>query len=337
MSKKNKLIALICMLVLTMTAAPFFAAYASRPATVTVDGRLVLFTDQQPIMDGNRVLVPVRGVFEHMGFEVSWDASARVARLERENTILVIPADMDTFIVIDAARTRVITPDVPQRMVSNRMLLPLRAVAEAVGATAHWNNSHRVAEIRSPATPTPTPTHTPAPTQTPVPPTPTPMPTPTPTPIPTPTPTASPTPTPTPTPPTNIDIQHLLGEERDMLSFDEQRHLFGNQTGHSYFGAHERTYYFENGLSVIVSFSVRAITGIRVDFNYNQAAFNYRGINGTSTYDDVIAMFGSDPINPNESSGAIRPYMYRVGDHRYIRFYFNAHDNVVALSFFMPV
>jgi len=310
MNKKKKFLVLVCVLMLVMTAIPFFAAYANRPLSVTVDGQLVLFTDQQPIMDSNRVLVPVRGAFEHMGFEVRWDASSRVARLERGDTIVIIPADMETFFVVESTRTRIITPDVPQSMVNNRMLLPLRAVAEAVGATAHWNNTHRVAEIRSSATPTPvpTPTSTPAPSPTPV-------------------------PTPSPTPPPNVNIQHLLGEGRDMLSFDEQRHVFGNQTGHSYFGPHERTYYFENGISIGIAFSVRAITSIRIDFNYNQSTFNFNGISGNSTYDNVIAMFGNEPINPEEPHAV---NMYRVGDYRYVRFYFNSYNYVEAISFFMP-
>lgn len=373
--KKQKLVALLCMLLLTTAAIPFFAAYASRQTSVTVDGQLVLFADQQPIMDNNRVLVPVRGVFEHMGFEVTWDSTARVARLEGDNAIIIIPAESASFIVMPAGSNpvssyiRTITPDVPQRMVNNRMLLPLRAVAEAVGATAQWNGNNRVAQIVSPQTPTPPPTPaptltpTPTPTATPVPTptptaTPTPSPTPTPTPAPTlsppPTPTAIPTPEPTPQPsptppPTAIDIQHLLGEDRDIASFDDQHHLFGNQTSMTQFGPHEREYHFENGLSVDTLFTVRGIRGISINFAEaeNKTAFNFNGINGTSTYEDITTLFGSYPDtiwrdtdypDPSMNQGittAVKSYRYRVGDFRYVTFFFNGNGNVVGISFAM--
>jgi len=150
-----------------MVAVPLFAAYATnnRPVTITVDGQQINFQDQNPIMVSNRVLVPVRGVFEHMGFDVSWNYESRVARLERDGTVVIIPAEMDSFVV----NSRIVTPDVPQRMVGNRMLLPLRAIAEALGGTAYWDNNNRVARIISNQDEVPSPTPSPTPTPTPEP------------------------------------------------------------------------------------------------------------------------------------------------------------------------
>ena len=39
----------------------------------TVNGDLVNFPDVQPMMVGNHVMVPVRGVFEHMNTTLNWD------------------------------------------------------------------------------------------------------------------------------------------------------------------------------------------------------------------------------------------------------------------------
>ena len=146
MKNRARLLAMLCALAVAMIAAPLFAAYANRQPIVTIDGNRVYFQDQNPIMVENRVLVPVRGVFEHMGFEVTWIAELRTARLEGNGTTVIIPADTRAFVVNGV----VVTPDVPQRMVNNRILLPLRAVAEAIGGTAEWNSTDRIAMITSP-------------------------------------------------------------------------------------------------------------------------------------------------------------------------------------------
>jgi len=142
---KKKLLAVLLVFSLAMVT---FAttAFASAPGLVTVqvDGVVVEFEGQQPIMEEGRVLVPVRGVFEHMGFEVGYDKG--LAELTNEDFRILIAHGEDTFTV----NGEVITPDVPQRVVDGQMLLPLRAVAEAVGAEPVWDAENRIANILTP-------------------------------------------------------------------------------------------------------------------------------------------------------------------------------------------
>ena len=229
---KNKLISasLALAMALALIFSPFSGSYSEVHATniinVTVDGHLISFPDQRPIIVGNRVLVPVRGVFERMGFTIAWDDVNRIARLERPDTLVIIPADLSSFVV----NSRIVTPDVPQRIVNNRLMLPLRYLAESVGGTAVWDEVNRVAVITTGATPTPTPTASPTPTPTPTPtaypeptptPTATPEPTPTPPPYGEPTPTPTPEPTPTPRPPAYLfSIHHHLNTPRHNMTRD---------------------------------------------------------------------------------------------------------------------
>ena len=112
--------------------------------TVEVDGVEVVFVDQGPIMvAGGTVMVPVRGVFEHMGFTPSWDAAAQVATLDDGVTLVVIPADGTTFTV----NGETFTPFVPQMLLNDRVMLPLRAIAEALGATPDWDGDTLTAHI----------------------------------------------------------------------------------------------------------------------------------------------------------------------------------------------
>ena len=165
--------AVLVMTVIVLALAPppqQMQAYISTdaPIGITVNGQWVHFPDQQPVIINDRVFVPVGSVFAAMGFTSYWDAGQGMARLTRSDYTIVIPAGASAFVVNSA----VITPEVPQRMINNRIMLPLRAIATAIGGAATWDNVHRVAHLSVPtagaAAPTPTPTPIQTPTPTPV-------------------------------------------------------------------------------------------------------------------------------------------------------------------------
>jgi len=192
MKSHKRLVLVALALVIALGAIPFFAAHANNPITVTVDGYPVNFHGQQPIIIHNRTFVPVRGVFERMGFVVSWFPETRTASLINSSMIILIPAGADFFTVNGVRHV----PEVPQMIINNTMMLPLADIAESVGGFAGWDASRNMAVITTPGlggpfivdpqpTPIPPPVVTPIPQQpTPVPPTPLPSPTQTPIPQP---------------------------------------------------------------------------------------------------------------------------------------------------------
>ena len=113
------------------------------PASVTVNNQAITFVNQQPLIIDQVTFVPVRGVFEHMGFKAEWFADTREAILTNGDTVVTIPADGTTFTVNDET----ITPQAPQRLINGRLMLPLRAIAEALGATPQWDEATRTANI----------------------------------------------------------------------------------------------------------------------------------------------------------------------------------------------
>ena len=143
MKSTKRRVALALAFALALAIALPFTAHASTSITVTVDGQQVSFQYQEPVMINNRIFVPVREVFELMGFDVDWDNQERSAVLAGRDTLIVIPAGGATFYVNGTA----ITPEEPQRMIGNRLMLPLRAVAEAAGGTANWDAANRVGVI----------------------------------------------------------------------------------------------------------------------------------------------------------------------------------------------
>jgi|GEM_PF-6652669 len=67
---------------------------------VTVDGQAVDFPGGQgPVIVNSRTLVPVRGVFETLGFEVDWDNETRTAIITDDNYEILITIDNAVFTV----------------------------------------------------------------------------------------------------------------------------------------------------------------------------------------------------------------------------------------------
>ena len=174
---KKKLVSILMVLALVFTLLPV-ATIANNDITVTIDGVPVVFEGQGPVIIGGRTLVPVRGVFEALGFYPTWDRDTRTATLTREDFVVVLTVGSRTF----TTNGESFTLDVAPQIIEERTLLPLRAVLESVGYNDMvWIGSTRTVVIRTGTVTQPTPT--PIPTATP-----------------TPTPVATPTPTPEPTP-----------------------------------------------------------------------------------------------------------------------------------------
>jgi hypothetical protein len=112
---------------------------------VYVDGRSVTF-DQPPIITGGRVLVPVRGVFQRLGARVDWQAERRTVVARRGATVVVLRPDN----AIGEVDGRLVRLDVPATIVAGRVLVPLRFVSQALGASVVWEPSARIVYVVSP-------------------------------------------------------------------------------------------------------------------------------------------------------------------------------------------
>ena len=56
------------------------AAMAANTIQVFVNEEPVVFSDQSPVLENGRALVPMRAIFETMGAEIEWDAPKKTVR-----------------------------------------------------------------------------------------------------------------------------------------------------------------------------------------------------------------------------------------------------------------
>ena len=116
-------------LCMVLSAASVFADGIS----VTVNGKNPAF-DSEPIIQNDRLLVPMRAIFEALGADVSWDDSSKTASAVLGKTGLEITVGANELYKNGSK----IALDVPAVIVKDRTLVPIRAVSEGLGADVDW-------------------------------------------------------------------------------------------------------------------------------------------------------------------------------------------------------
>lgn len=142
MKKRICFIFTLTLVLVVLNAPAVFAAPAE--IFVTVDGEQVYFADQRPIAVDGRMLVPLRAVFEHIGFRVRWDRPT--ATLTRGEDIVQISLGSAVFFANGEPREL----DVPAQAIGGSAMLPIRAVLESVGYTVRWDRPANTVRIFSP-------------------------------------------------------------------------------------------------------------------------------------------------------------------------------------------
>lgn len=141
MRQRSLAVALAVLLAATAAAVPAIGQGAVR---VFVDGEPVIF-DQPPVIQGSRVLVPLRGIFEKMGATVEWQPVTRSVVAARGSTLV----ELQIGSRIARVDGRPVTLDVPAMIIGGRTLVPLRFISESLGARVDWNPATRTVLITS--------------------------------------------------------------------------------------------------------------------------------------------------------------------------------------------
>ena len=113
---------------------------------IVIDGEELNLDVAPQIIDG-RVMVPIRGVLENLGALVKWDDETQTvsARKSSKTVSLEIGSNdvtLDKGETNDdgSAKTETIQTDVAAQLVSDRTLVPLRVISEAMGYSVDWND-----------------------------------------------------------------------------------------------------------------------------------------------------------------------------------------------------
>jgi hypothetical protein len=130
-------------------------AFAAAAVAVTVNNVLVR-SDVAPIVQHGRVLLPARAVFEALGAEVQYDPATGHVDVRR-GTRFVRVTTGSTHAQIG---TQPVTLDVAAELYGGRTFVPIRFVAESLGAMVDYDDATRTVSITDPGAPrAPLPTY----------------------------------------------------------------------------------------------------------------------------------------------------------------------------------
>lgn len=155
--KKHKriLAALLSVAVFAATVPLVMMNGSAETITVEMDGVPVEFDVEPQIING-RTMVPLRKIFEEVGALVKWDGETQSIKAKKSSKTVELAVD-SAEMTIDKGKTdengnavvETVTLDTPTQMVSDRTLVPLRAVSEAFGLDVEWNEKEKKVSITS--------------------------------------------------------------------------------------------------------------------------------------------------------------------------------------------
>ena len=131
-------------IILSVAAAAAMSAVCyAQDINVSLNGNIVSFPNQQPVIVEGRTLIPLRGVFDNMGYAIDWDGETKTVTLKKDSKTLTV-AIGQASIDVNGSATAI---DVPAQIINGSTMLPLRAIADATGAEVLWDAESRTATI----------------------------------------------------------------------------------------------------------------------------------------------------------------------------------------------
>lgn len=110
--------------------------------SVYVNGDLVDFEILPHIFEG-RTLVPLRTIFEALGYTITFDESRKTIKCTRLNKEIILKIG-DKYATVDGKQVEL---DVKVQTIKNTTFVPLRFISESANATVHWDASTETINI----------------------------------------------------------------------------------------------------------------------------------------------------------------------------------------------
>jgi len=119
---------------LAMMIALVPSAFASSTINIKIDGDTVP-SDTAPVLRDDRTLVPVRVITEYLGADVTWDNAKNEATIKTAAYEVVFTIGSKVYTVNGAPKTMDVAPE----LINDRTMIPLRAIAESIGAEVSYD------------------------------------------------------------------------------------------------------------------------------------------------------------------------------------------------------
>ena len=109
-------------------------------AIINLNGK---YLDFDGVIADDRTLVPVREITEGLGGEVLWDEENLSARIFIDGREIIFTIESDNMMV----NAESVLLDVPAKLINGKTMVPLRKLAEVLGAVVDWDGSMKCVYI----------------------------------------------------------------------------------------------------------------------------------------------------------------------------------------------
>ena len=117
------------------TEAVDYSAFDAEGIDVVVLGKKVEF-DVQPEMQNDRVMVPVKAIFEALGAVVTWEDETQTVMAVKDNRVVLLQIGNTKMFVDDNEAIELDAPPILKD--DSRTLVPVRAISEAFDYDVEW-------------------------------------------------------------------------------------------------------------------------------------------------------------------------------------------------------
>lgn len=130
----KKIMSVLFVLMCLTSTFSLAAAEDGADITLTFNGAVVP-CDVPPQIVNDRTLVPMRAALEALGASILWDESTSTVHAQGpDGTIISLQIGSDKLFTSD----EIMIMDVPARIMNDRTMVPIRAVAESLNCEVSW-------------------------------------------------------------------------------------------------------------------------------------------------------------------------------------------------------
>ncbi len=130
---------------LANTNQPVYKPVESKEIKLNLDDKKLNLSANPPIIVNNRVLLPLRIIFEAMGANVEWDQSAKTIKAQRHEESL----DLELNSTLAKKNGEAIIMDVPALAYNNRTYVPVRFIGESFGSQVNYFADKKLVAIET--------------------------------------------------------------------------------------------------------------------------------------------------------------------------------------------
>lgn len=143
----RKLMATVMALTMTVGLSATALADETPEIKVQINGVNLAMQGNEPVMRNGSVFVPLRTIFEGLGAEISYDEATSTVSAARGSQAVDFVVGAKEMNVEKDGQKNVLTTENPSFVSNNSTYVPVRFVADALGANVEWDNNTQTVVI----------------------------------------------------------------------------------------------------------------------------------------------------------------------------------------------